>query len=465
LPPYFTITGLRALYERRDVSPREVIRALLERIDRTDRHIGAYVSVMADQAIAAAAEAEDRLMDGRGPHPPLLGVPIAAKDIFDTAGVETACGSKILRGRIPPEDSVAIARLRAAGAVIVGKTNTHEFAIGGTTENPHFGVTRNPWNTARNPSGSSGGSGAAVAADLAVGAIGSDTGGSVRGPASACGLVGVKPTYGRVPVTGMFPVSWTLDHAGTLTRTAEDASILLGVLAGRDVRDPSSLDAPADEIFPDRELSARDLRVGIVQRQANEEMDAEVLLNFDKACATLAELGARLAPVALPSFMAARQVSMTIILAEAGHLHRRWVAERPDDYGPDLLPKLQAGLKIGPEAYFEAMRERRALIVRYREILQEFDALLLPSLSSATPLIGAAEPPELHAARALRFAAFSLTGLPAASVPTGFDAGSMPTGMQIVADHRRERTILQLAAAYEAVARWDSIRPPLEVAA
>ncbi|MBI3977403.1 MAG: amidase [Chloroflexi bacterium] len=457
-----TIAGLTARYRARQVSPVEVTQAVLDRIAAVNPLINAYVTVTAEQALVEARAAERALVAGGEPNP-LLGIPIGIKDLYDTQGVVTAAGSKILAGRIPDADATSIARLRAAGAVIVGKTNTHEFAYGGTTQNPHYGGTRNPWNLDHDPGGSSGGSGAALAAHACIGATGSDTGGSIRSPAAACGIVGIKPTFGRVPVTGIFPLGWSSDTAGPMTKCVEDAALMLNVLAGYDPADAGSADVPVPDFAAGLRTGIRGIRIGVVAADPDEPDDADIGRNFEAAVQVLADLGAELRVVRLPPFLEARRILRTIIGAEAAEIHRRWLDERPEDYGEDVRERLIAGRSLAAADLAGAYYQRRSLLVHYRQVLEDLDLLVL----RATPTTAARIGEDLVEYRGrmvprreiiLRyFSPFNLTGFPAIVLPNGLGDNGLPTGLQIAGRPWDEATVLRAAYAFEQATPWHEL--------
>jgi aspartyl-tRNA(Asn)/glutamyl-tRNA(Gln) amidotransferase subunit A len=343
-PLYYRSVGeLGRLIRARELSCREVIAAQLERIEAEEPRVNAFITVTGAEALREA-EARDRELAAGEDRGPLQGMPIGVKDIYATAGVRTTAGSKILASWIPDEDAHAVALLRRAGAVLVGKLNTHEFAYGASTINPHYGNTHNPWRLDCIPGGSSGGSGAAVAAGLCAGATGSDTGGSIRMPAGLCGVVGIKPTYGLVSRHGIVPLSWSLDHAGPLARTVEDTAILLGAMAGYDSRDPATVRRPAVDYRDALGKGVAGLRVGICRAGFFAGLDSEVEVAVAAALGQLEALGASLIDEEIPDLQAAREAGGPILTVEATAYHERWLREVPEQYGEDVRRRAQAGV-------------------------------------------------------------------------------------------------------------------------
>src|SRR6266536_3301838 len=324
--PALTIADLQALLRRREVSPREVIEALRARIEVVDGEIGAYLSLDME---AAAREADKADVDL-----PLGGVPLAIKDIINVMGQPCTCASKILQGYRATYDATVIRKLRAAGAIPFGKTNLDEFAMGSSTENSSIKPTRNPWDLARTPGGSSGGSAAAVAAGTAIGSLGSDTGGSIRCPAALCGVVGIKPTYGRVSRAGVLPLSWSLDHCGPLTRTVEDAALILNAISGQDPTDPASADRPVPDFTAGLDGKADGLRVGVIREYFGENVQPEVASAVRAAIADLERLGAQVEEVSVPEDAYALGTWNAIGCSEATTIHEPWLNSRRDEYGP-----------------------------------------------------------------------------------------------------------------------------------
>jgi len=462
---FLSIAELAGLMRARTVSAVEVTEAHLARIERLNPTLNAFVTVMAGQAREAARRADAELKAGcwRGP---LHGVPIGLKDIFDTAGVRTTHGSSFYRDNVPTEDAEAVRRLKDAGAVPIGKCNTHEFAAGSTTNNPWYGPTRNPWALDRSPGGSSGGSGAAVAAFLCPGATGTDTGGSIRGPAACCGIVGLKPTYGRVSIRGIYPNAVSLDHAGPLTRTARDAGLLLGAMAGYDRHDPTSADVPVPDFTAEIDAGIGGLRLARCPDLHFMELDSAVTRTLDEAMRVFGSLGAKIETVAFPLASEVQATREALSRGEFLALHRARFAAHPEGYGADLHPRFAEGARIALDDYVRACRMREAIRRELDEILHVVDALVLPVAPCEAPLIatGASRINGKDVTFASGLAmrqVINVAGLPAVAVPIGFGEAGLPLSMQIVGPAWGEAYILRIAHAYEVATpelRW--LRPP-----
>jgi aspartyl-tRNA(Asn)/glutamyl-tRNA(Gln) amidotransferase subunit A len=459
------VAALAERLRRREVSPVEITRLYLDRIAALDPTLSAFITVTADQALAEAAAAEREIAAGhyRGP---LHGVPVALKDLFYTAGVRTTAGSKILADFVPAEDATVVARLRAAGAISLGKTNLEEFAFGATSINPHYGACRNPWDPTRIAGGSSGGSAAAVAAGLCGAALGTDSGGSIRQPSALCGLVGLKPTYGRVSRHGVVPLSWSQDHVGPMTRTVRDAALVLQVIAGHDPRDAASSPAPVPDYLADLEAGVRGLRLGLPRDFFFDRVEPEIAAAVRAAAQTLAGLGARVEEIPLPHAHLTYAAGATILFAEAAAYHEPWLRARPAAYGPLVRDRLRVGAALLATDYLKAQRARAALVAETRRLFADVDALLTPTVPVAAPRQDADRirwpdgTEEDVRGATLRFTRpFNLLGFPAISVPCGFTADDLPIGLQIVAGPFAERTVLQVARAYEAATAWGARHP------
>src|SRR5919204_1112030 len=368
---HLPLADVARLLRARAVSPVEVAEAVLARAERLQPALNAFIRIDGEALLLGARQAEEQLDrgDARGP---LHGVPISLKDLFDVAGQPTTAGSRILDDHRPSRDATVWARLRGAGALLIGKANLHEFAYGATTVNPHYGATRNPWDTGRIAGGSSGGSAAAVAAGIGYGSLGSDTGGSIRNPAALCGVTGLKPTYGRVSRAGVFPLSWAQDHVGPLARTAYDCALLLDVLAGPDPADPTTLGVEPPRAVEALETARGDLRgmrAGVLADHRANVADPDVGAVFDRAAAELAALGAEVRDVGLPEEPAALDAGLLILMAEAAAVHLPWLRQRPGDYGPDVRARLEAGALVPAVDYIDAPRAPPAPVPRIPERL------------------------------------------------------------------------------------------------
>ncbi|HEX9496142.1 MAG TPA: amidase [Candidatus Limnocylindria bacterium] len=446
-----------AALRRRAVSPLELTEASLARIAAREPELNAFITV-------TAADARQRAGTVRS-DAPLAGAPLALKDLFDVAGVPTTAGSVIFKTNVPGEDSAVAQRLFAAGAVDLGKTNLHEWAFGVTTDNPHFGPTRNPWSLDRIPGGSSGGNGAALVAGECFGAIGSDTGGSIRIPAALCGVVGLKPTYGRISLRGAIPLAWSLDHAGPMARTVRDAALLLQLLAGFDADDPVSADVPVDDYLADIEGGVRGLRIGVVRgrffaRLAESEQPAPaVAAAIEAAVDVLSREGAQIDAVELPRTDELRGTQLVIIGTEAAAYHRERIAAQRASFGTDVAQRIELGLtRSGPD-YAAARRTRDELRRVYAGALDRWDAILLPTTPLTAPRRDGQDAVAAAATLTAYTSPFNLTGLPAISIPCGFDANGLPIGLQLVARPWAEARLLRVARAYERATSWHERRP------
>ncbi len=450
-----TISQLAPRVKSRKISPVDLTRAVLEQIEKLDPLLNAYITVDAEGALKAARTAQRRIAKGKYLGP-LHGIPISLKDLYDTKGMLTTAGSKIMRDRIPAEDATSVARLRAAGAIIVGKTNLHEFALGSTTQNPHFGGTRNPYDTDRIPGGSSGGSAAALAADMCIASTGSDTGGSIRTPAALCGIVGLKPTYGRVSLHGIVPLAWSLDHVGPMTKCVRDAAIMLSAMAGYDPKDPASAKEKVPAYTRALKNDVKRLRIGIDPSFCFGGVDDEVAVAVRKALELLQGLGAHIVEVHLPNIELASVVESILITAEPAAYHEDNLRNRAADYGEDVRALLEGGSVFSAVHYIKAQRLRRIIQQEFAEAFNKIDLFAMPGAPVAAPLIGAETvsigDTEVDLAMALiRFACPSnLTGLPAISVPCGLGRQGLPIGLQLVGRVFDEATLLRAAYTFEA---------------
>lgn len=435
------------------VSSVELATSVLQKIERFNPTLHAFVTVTAEHALTDARRADAELAAGRD-RGPLHGIPIAWKDLFHTKGVRTTGGSLLYKDFVPDSDAFAVKRAVAGGAVMLGKLNMHELAYGITSDNPHFGAVRNPWNAKHSPGGSSGGSGVAVAAGMAFAAMGTDTGGSIRIPASFCGTVGLKPTYGRVSRQGVLPLSWSLDHVGPLTGSVRDAALVLNVIAGHDPVDPSSSRHPVVDYMPDEDCSLRGLRVGFPQSFFFERLDMEVELCVRGALARAESMGARVIPVKLPDVAAMNAVARVILLCEASALHESNLANR-QQFGADVLALLDQGRLLPATDYIQASRLRRQMQREFERVWSDVDCLFTPTTPNPAPVSGATtvqlggqtEDVRLATTRLVR--SFNLLGLPALSMPCGITSSGLPVGLQIVGPAFQEALVLRVGAALE----------------
>lgn len=444
---------LAPLLRSREVSPVEVTRETLANVERFDPTLRAYIDVYADDALAAAAVAESEIAEGRY-RGPLHGVPVGVKDNLDVAGRVTTYGSKIHADHVPKADAATVQRLSAAGAVVLGKLNMHEYALGATTDNPWHGTCRNPWDLDKSPGGSSGGSAAALASGTATLALGSDTSGSIRIPAAFCGIVGLKPTYGRISKLGCFPEAWTLDHVGPMARTVADAAALLDALSGYDPRDGGSLDAPPTTTAAALRSDCTGLTVGVVEDFWFADVDDEIARSVKAAISTLEELGARVESVALPGLRDTEWALTMIDTAETSVVHRRNLRDRPQDYGDDVRLLLECGELPSAVDYLEAQQLRRHLRRQVQAAFRQVDVLVGPTAPIRTPTIGEATAKlngrDVDALENLirLVGPSSLLGLPTLSMPSGLVDG-MPVGLQIIGPAGGEQQVLDVGHAFE----------------
>ncbi len=445
----------------RQLSPVELMQALLKRIDRLDPKLNAFIRLDGDAALAAAHVAEAEIMAGRR-RGPLHGVPVGIKDIIDVAGLPTTCHSKVLEGNMATADAVCVGKLRAAGAIVMGKLATHEFAIGGPSFDLPWPPARNPWNPDHHPGGSSSGSGSGVSAGLFPMALGSDTGGSVRNPASCCGIVGLKPTYGLVSRRGVFPLSFTLDHIGPMTRTVEDNALMLEAIAGHDPLDPGSAAARAGHYRGKLERGTRDLRVGFVRHfhETDTPADPEVTAALQHVARALQMLGAEVHDVTLPSLGEFGAVNRVILQSEAWSVHAQWLRERPGSYGQLGRRRLMAGAFYGAGDFVHAQRRRKEMIAEVEAVLRDYDVLLCAS--SMDPACRIDDPAEVERTypRQAR-TPFNTTGHPALAMMSGLSSKGLPLSVQFVGRYFDEATLFQVARAWEQSAGTDRKRPPI----
>jgi aspartyl-tRNA(Asn)/glutamyl-tRNA(Gln) amidotransferase subunit A len=445
----------------RSLSPVELMTALLQRIARLDPKLHVFIRLDGDAAMGAAKAAEADIMSGRL-RGPLHGVPVGIKDIIDVAGLPTTCHSKILIDNFAAADAVCVSRLRGAGAVVLGKLSTHEFAIGGPSFDLPWPPARNPWNPDHHPGGSSSGSGSGIAAGLFPMALGSDTGGSVRNPASACGIVGLKPTYGLVSRRGVFPLSFTLDHVGPLTRTVTDNALMLDVIAGHDPLDPGSAAVPAGRYASGLERGVRGLRIGFIRHFHETDVPAnpEVQAGLEQAAHTLQSLGAEIRDVRLPTLGEFGAVNRVILQSEAWAIHGPWLRERPGDYGQLARRRLLAGAFISAGDYVQAARRRLEMIAAVEAALREVDVLLCASAMDPPSRIEDAVETERTYPRQAR-TPFNVTGHPALAMMAGLSSSGLPLSLQLVGRNFAEATLFQVARAWERAAGTDEKHPPL----
>ena len=468
---YLSATELGRRIRRREVSPVEAADAYLRRIERVEPTLNAYITVLADEAIESARRAESEIAAGmdRGP---LHGVPVGVKDQIHTAGILTTSASKLRADFVPDEDATVVRNLKRAGAVIIGKTNMTELAFGDPITSA-FGVTGNPWDTSRNPGTSSTGSGAATAAFMCATSLGEDTGGSVRGPAANCGLVGLRPSWGRVSRYGVDGASWSLDTIGPISRTAEDCAATIGAIAGYDPRDPYTWDTPVPDYRAALTGDISGVKIGVVREfadRAESTANADTLDAIAAAAETLAELGADVREVSLPLALLAGVASRTISAVERANLKPEWIRERADDFHPNVRVHFMTAELIPATVYQKAQKLRSMIRAQTLEALQSVDALLMPTSAAPaqvmdlTPGIRSQEQASAALTDANFRALFSMVSGPALSICCGFaveDGVELPLAMQLAGKPFDESTILKIAHAYEGATDWHTRKPPI----
>ena len=444
------------LVRKKEVSPVELTRACLERIEQANPELNAFITVSADNAQAEARAAEQEIQQGKW-RGPLHGIPVSLKDLLDTAGVRTTAASAVYLERVPTEDAEVVRRLRAAGAIVLGKTNLHEFAYGGSGLISHFGPARNPWDMERITGGSSSGSATAVAAGLCFASIGSDTAGSIRLPAAYCGIVGIKPTYGLVPLRGVIPLSWSLDHVGPLARTVRDTAIVLRAIAGYDPRDITSSKVLGEDYAAALDRMPEPMTIGLACNFFD-DVDPEIKRTVDTAILQLQQFG-RLTELNLPV-----DRDRTVAAAETYAYHAEMVADSADKYQPETLRRIRTGAEITATEYIRKKQELDTMRRRVLDLFKEADVIVTPTVPIPPPTIEELEsdpsklrPTELMMLRNTR--PFNVLGLPAVSVPCGFTSAGLPVGMQIAGPPGAEATVLRLAYFYEQTATWRLRRP------
>ena len=449
-----------------EISPVELTQQTLDRIAKLQPVLNAYITVTADHALEQARQAEAEIRSGnyRGP---LHGIPYAAKDLFYTKGIRTTVGTKFLADFVPDFDATIIEKLNDAGAVLVGKAGLHECAYGITSNNPHYGPIRNPWDTDRIPGGSSGGSASALASGQCLFSLGSDTGGSIRIPASLCGLAGLKATFGRVSRHGVYALGHTLDHAGPFGMTVRDTAWVYQAIAGFDSRDPSSAGRPdrTPVLSPEPRLDGR--KIGVPTNYYFENLDADVEAAVRKALQVLEELGATLVEIAVPDIEEFNSIGRLILLAEASSVHHRRLRERREDFGDDVRALLDQGRLVLATDYLDAQRRRRAFNDAFNELLTQVDVIAAPTLPITAAKIGqntirvAGRDENVRLATTRLVRALNMTGLPLLSVPCGISSEGLPIGLQLIAGLFDEATLLEVGHSYEQATEWHKIRSPV----
>ena len=460
-PHFLTVAEASKLIRAGRLSPVELTQVYLDRIDSLDGTLNAYVLPLADQAMASARAAEAAITAGHYKGP-LHGIPIGLKDIYNTAGIRTTGHSALFRDHVPTEDAVTVTKLRNAGAVVLGKLSTWEFAIGGASFDLPWPPARNPWNTTRDPGGSSSGSGVSVAAGLAMAAMGTDTGGSIRGPAAWCGIAGHKPTYGLLSRRGVLPLSFSLDHTGPMCWTSEDCALMMNALAGYDPLDNASADVAIPDFAKSLGGGLSDLRIGVPRNffETDVTCEPEVLAAFNAALDVFRGLGATVADISLPPLGLFTDVNSLITAAEGFAIHQEWLRATPELYGERGRLRIMAGAFVSAETYVNAMRERARLTALVSDVMKNYDLLMMPTRQMVAPVLGGYDSsvgPSLTRP-------FNMTGFPALSICNGFTATGLPISLQIAGRPFEDDLVLKAGDAYEKATNFRSIRPVLNQA-
>ena len=467
--PFLSATELAEMYRSGQVSPVEATEAYLSRIGQVDPALNSYITVTAEQARAEARQAEQEMAAGnyRGP---LHGIPLAVKDQFCTAGISTTGGSEILRDYVPDYDATVMAKLKDAGAVLLGKLNMSEFAMGDAFHHP-YGRPRNPWDLSRNPGTSSSGSGGATAAFLCATSLGEDTAGSIRGPAAFCGLVGIRPTWGLVSRYGMLASTWSMDAAGPISRTVTDCAATLGAIAGYDPNDPYTRNAPVPNYLDGLGTGIRGLRVGIISNRVNADgVEPDVRDAVNAAVAHMGELGAEVEEVSIPLIADSAAISTTLIYVDATAVHRQGLRDYPEKYDHNNRVRLLTGALVPAQAHQKAARLRQMLRNQVLDALSRVDVLALPASSvQATPIPteaglsknGKEDFLTMLGGRRTYTSPFNVASVPAMSINCGFTSDNLPVGLQLVGRPFDEPTLFRAAYAYEQSTGWHTRKPPI----
>ncbi len=448
-----TIKKASELLRGRAVSPVELTQACLKRIEKYNSSLNAFITVTAEQALATAREhqAEQARGKWRGP---FHGIPIALKDNIDTAGVRTTAASEVFKERVPSEDAEVARRLKNAGAILLGKLNLHEFAMGGSSAVSYFGPVHNPWALDRTPGGSSGGPAAAVAADLCFGSLGTDTAGSIRIPAGYCSIVGLKPTYGRVSIRGVIPLAWSLDHVGPMCKTVEDTALMLDVIAGYDEMDPTTADVPVSSYTRSLRTATAKWRLGVPREPFFDKLDPDIAKATEDAIQVLRKLTASVEDVRLSQPPNLLQT----LTAEAYAYHTQWITKTPEQYQPTTRAAIQRAGGVGGPAYADARRELDRMRREIKKTFAQVDFLITPTSPEPPGTIEEVKTRNVSARNTLPFDIF---GIPTIDVPCGFTTSGLPIGLQISGPPFAEPAVLALAHAYEQATDWHRRRPPL----
>jgi len=460
-----TIVDSANAIRRKIISPVELVNAELERIEKIDKKLNSFLTLFADQAIREAKKAESKIVAGEYLGV-LHGIPLGLKDLYYTKNLPTTAGSQVIKDFLPIEDATVVAKLKSAGAIILGKLNMDEFARGATNENVHYGVCRNPWDLERSPGGSSGGSGAAVSAGLVKGALGSDTAGSIRIPSALCGIVGLKPTYGLVSIYGVVPLGWTCDHVGPMTRTVSDNAEMLSVIAGVDSKDPGTRKVDIPDYSKSLQKSVKGLKIATLKEFSDLSVDPEVSKSFHNAIKILEDLGINIEEISIPFSLYATAISDIVIGAESASFHEPYLKTVPEKYSARLRDRNELGFAISAVSYIKAQRARTILHKHFEQTFNNIDAIISPTCAITAPKfgqttykVGNVEESMLGAlAKFTRL--FNVSGNPSITVPCGFSSEGLPIGLQIVGKSFDELGILNIAHAYESASAWH-LSPPI----
>jgi aspartyl-tRNA(Asn)/glutamyl-tRNA(Gln) amidotransferase subunit A len=459
------LTELSKLLAARELSSSEAVKATLTRLERLDGKLNAFITVPGEQAIAEAKKADEEIARGRYCGP-LHGVPVTIKDLFETAGVRTTAGSKILADWVPETDSAVVERLRAAGAIIIGKTNLDEFGHGGTSTLSHFGPVHNPWNIEHIAGGSSGGSAAAVAAGIGPLSYGTETGSSVRRPASYCGIVGFKPTFGIISRAGSFRGAWSQDHVGLFARSVKDITLGLDPVSGFDARDPASVHQDTAAYAARLNANVKQLRIGVLRRFL-QGVDHEVSQAFDSALKVFAGAGCEIVELDVPEVSYAAMTSMMTSSAESAGINRRWFRERHQDFVPHVSRGIAVGMTITASEYLTVQRARHRIRESLRKAYEAVDIIAAPTTARAAPLLSAGvkgngddtRHASYNHSNLLRFP--SMLGLPGCSLPCGINIEGLPIGMQLIGSWFTDQSVLNAAFAFQTATDWHARRPAI----
>ncbi len=449
---FLSLTDQRDLVRSNEINASDLTSACYRQIERLNPTLNAFITVIPPDPLFPQNSMQGKL---------LYGIPIAVKDLYDTKGIRTTGGSRFFADNIPQEDAFVVQKIKKAGAQIVGKTNTHEIALGVTNNNPHYGACKNPWDITRTPGGSSGGSAVAVATGMAMAALGTDTGGSIRIPAALCGVVGLKPTYGRVSLRGILPLSWNLDHAGPITRSVEDAALMLQVMGGYDELDPTSVKTLPGDYSSHLKDSMKERKVALAIGNFIEAADQEVLEAVRDAAQVLAEQGALITEMNVDFLKEAALANAVMTQADGAAFHRERLKEHPDWFGADVRLRLETGAAFTSSEYVLARRTQAEVKRRCELLLNIYDVLILPTTPISAPVLEGEN--ALERARQLtRFTSpFNLTGLPALTVPCGFTKDGLPIGLQFVSRAWNEAGVLRAGFAFQQATDWHTRKCPI----